>query len=156
MFSEQHDLSIRDQLDAVGLTRSMLDTVEWPDTDYPAPGIQPEVTPVTDSMLLSRDVILYHCGAPEQPSLNVRAWVWRYSLSLTVLGRDPAHVAGLCAYLNRVIAAWPYRPRTQQGKVTRIVDNPGFEVVSSGDITSSKSVVAWRSTKHIQASSPII
>lgn len=153
MFSERHDLSIREPLDAVGLTRLMLDGIQWRERSF-KPVIQPEVTPITDSVLLSHDVLLYHCGAPEQPGLNKRAWIWRYSLSLTMLGRDPERVARLCSWVDVSIAAWPWRAPTPLGRVTRIMDNPGFEIVSSGDITSSKSVVAWRSTKHIQASSP--
>lgn len=151
--SDPHDLAVRDQLDAVGLTRIMLDRIDWNARDL-NPVVQPEVTPVTDSLLLAHDVVLYHCGAPEQPDWNVKAWIWRYSLSLTVLGRDPARVFRTCAYLNRCIAMWPHVEGTELGKIGRLVDNPGFEVVSTGDMTSSKSVVAWRSTKHIQAASP--
>ena len=79
------DLSVREQLDAVAMTRAYLDAVEWKDRDF-RPVIQPEVTPATDSLLLSHDVILYHCGAPEQPDWNLKAWIWQYTLSLTVLG----------------------------------------------------------------------
>ncbi len=147
------DLSVREQLDAVAMTRAYLDAVEWKDRDF-RPVIQPEVTPATDSLLLSHDVILYHCGAPEQPDWNLKAWIWQYTLSLTVLGRDPERVARICGWLHRCISAWPYRPGTDYGKIGRIVDNPGFESRSSGDMTSSKSIVAWTSTKRIQAASP--
>lgn len=154
MLSEHHDLSIRETLDAAGLTRWLLDHEQWRDRGF-NPVIQPEVTPVTDSLLLSHDILLYHCGPAVQPStLNVRAWVWRYSLHLTVLGRDPEHVASLCAWLDKRIAAWPYRDPSAYGRVTRILDNTGFESDSTGDMTSSKSVVAWHATKRIQASSP--
>ena len=54
------DLSVREQLDAVAMTRAYLDAVEWKNRDF-RPVIQPEVTPATDSLLLSHDVILYHC-----------------------------------------------------------------------------------------------
>lgn len=147
------DLSVREQLDAVAMTRAYLDAVEWKNRDF-RPVIQPEVTPATDSLLLSHDVILYHCGAPEQPDWNLKAWIWQYTLSLTVLGRDPERVARICGWLHRCISAWPYRPGTDYGKIGRIVDNPGFEPRSSGDMTSSKSIVAWTSTKRIQAASP--
>ena len=147
------DLSVREQLDAVAMTRAYLDAVEWKNRDF-RPVIQPEVTPATDSLLLSHDVILYHCGAPEQPDWNLKAWIWQYTLSLTVLGRDPERVARICGWLHRCISAWPYRPGTDYGKIGRIVDNPGFESRSSGDMTSSKSIVAWTSTKRIQAASP--
>lgn len=149
-----HDMSVREQLDATALTRSLLDRVEWRERDL-KPVIQPEVTPVTDSFLLKNDVLLYHCGAPYQPDWNVKAWIWRYSLSLTLLSRDPERAFRTCTYLNRSIAAWPYEPAVEGvGKVGRIVDNPGFQSVASGDITSSKSVTAWTSTKLVQAASP--
>ncbi|NEG55468.1 hypothetical protein [Bifidobacterium platyrrhinorum] len=148
-----HDLAVRDQLDAMGLTRLYLDNIQWKTRDF-NPVIQPEVTPVTDSLLLTRDVILYHCGPPTQPDWNLKAWIWRYTLHLTVLGRDPERVFRLCAYLNRCIAMWPHLPGTDLGKIGRLVDNPGFESGSTGDMTSSKSVVAWHSTKLIQAASP--
>ena len=147
------DLSVREQLDAVAMTRVYLDDIEWKDRDF-RPVIQPEVTPATDSLLLSHDVILYHCGAPEQPDWNLKAWIWQYTLSLTVLGRDPERVARICGWLHRCISAWPYQPGTMYGKIGRIVDNPGFESRSSGDMTSSKSIVALTSTKRIQAASP--
>ena len=140
-------------MDAVAMTRAYLDAVEWKNRDFRLV-IQPEVTPATDSLLLSHDVILYHCGAPEQPDWNLKAWIWQYTLSLTVLGRDPERVARICGWLHRCISAWPYQPGTMYGKIGRIVDNPGFESRSSGDMTSSKSIVAWTSTKRIQAASP--
>lgn len=148
-----HDLAVRDQLDATGLTRLYLDGIPWRERDL-NPVVQPEVTPVTDSLLLTRDVILYHCGPPAQPDWNQKAWIWRYTLNLTVLGRDPERVFRTCAYLNHRIAMWPHLPGYAIGKIGRLVDNPGFEVISTGDTTSSKSVVAWRSTKLIQAASP--
>lgn len=148
------DLSVREQLDAMGLTRAYLDAVEWKDRDF-KPVIRAEITPDVDSMLIDHDVILYHCGAPEQPDWNLKAWIWRYSLSLTVLGRDPERVFRTCAWLNRCIAAWPYQPGTMYGKVGRLVNNPGFQKVSSDDMTSSKSISAWTSTKLIQAASPV-
>lgn len=153
MFEPKHDPSVIEQLDAMALTNEMLSRTEWRDRDR-KPIIQPEVTPVTDSLLLANDVILYHCGAPTQPDWNLKAWIWRYTLSLTVLSRDPTRAFRLCAWLNRSITAWPYQPATEFGKIGRLVDNPGFESVSSGDIASSKSVVAWTSTKLIQAASP--
>ena len=108
------DLSVREQLDAVAMTRAYLDAVEWKNRDF-RPVIQPEVTPATDSLLLSHDVILYHCGAPEQPDWNLKAWIWQYTLSLTVLGRDPERVARICGWLHRCISAWPYQPGTMYG-----------------------------------------
>lgn len=147
------DLSVREPVDAMGLTRYMLDRVTWFERSF-RPVIQPEVTPVTDSLLLTHETILYHCGNPFQPDWNVKAWVWRFALSLTVLGRDPERVHRICAHLNRQIALWPYMEATPYGKVGRIVDNPGFESGSSGDAVSSKSVSAWTSSKLIQAASP--
>ena len=44
------DLSVREQLDAVAMTRAYLDAVEWKNRDF-RPVIQPEVTPATDSLL---------------------------------------------------------------------------------------------------------
>lgn len=147
------DLSIREPLDAMSLSRYLLDRIPWRERSF-KPLIIPEVTPVTDSMLLNREAILYHCSEPEQPDWNVRAWVWRFSLTLTVVGREPDRVHRICSWLHRQISLWPYEPSTPFGKVGRIVDNPGFEIQSSGDISSSKSMIAWSSTKLIQAASP--
>lgn len=147
------DLSVRDQLDMIALTRVMLDRIDWtPIGDTPV--ILPRIEADTDSLLLAHDVILYHCGAPKQPDWNARAWIWRYTLNLTVLSRDPDRSAHLCSYLHGRISAWPYEPGTEFGKIGRIVSNPGFESVSSGDMTSAKSATAWHSTKLIQAASP--
>lgn len=150
---ESLDLSIREQLDAMGLAHDMLHATPWRERAA-MPAIQPEVTPVTDSLLLAHDVILYHCSAPYQPDWNKRAWIWRFTLDLTVLGRDPAHVFRICSWLHLQISAWPRLPATMHGKVTRLVDNPGFESISPGDMSSSKSVVAWHSSKLLQAASP--
>ena len=147
------DLSVREPVDAMGLTRFLLDRVPWRERSF-RPVIQPEVTPVTDSLLLKHELILYHCGDPFQPDWNLKAWIWRFTLNLTVLGRDPERVHRICAYLNRQIALWPYMQPTPFGKVGRLVSNPGFESGSSGDIASSKSVVAWTSSKLVQAASP--
>lgn len=153
--AERADLSVRDPLDADMLVWELLDRMDFKAHGFPNVHVQAEVTPVTDSLLLDGDVILYHCGAPEQPDWNLRAWVWRFTLDLTVLGPDPVRLHRLCAFLNHRIAAWPYEPATAYGKVGRLVSNPGFQRVSSGDRATSKSVTARTSVKLVQAASPI-
>lgn len=43
-------------MDAVAMTRAYLDAIEWKNRDF-RPVIQPEVTPATDSLLLSLSLI---------------------------------------------------------------------------------------------------
>ena len=147
------DLSVRDPVDATGLVHHLLSGLDWASAGFD-PVVQPEVTPTTDSVLLSRDVVLYHCGAPYQPDWNVQAWVWRFTLALTVLSPDPERGNRLCMWLHRQIGLWPYGDMTSFGKVGRIVDNPAFQLVSSGDMTSAKTIRAFSSVKLLQAASP--
>lgn len=146
-----HDPAVRDQIDAVMLTRAMLDRTPWPG---PPPLLYAEVGPLTDSMLMSHDVLLYHVGAPVQPDLNMRAWLWRFTVDLTLLGMDPERLFRAAARLNRTVAMWPHMDPTPYGKVGRILENPGFQIVSPGDITSSKGLRAWHSSKRVQAADP--
>lgn len=152
------DLSVRDQLDAEQLVHTLLNRIDWEHgfdwggTGYPGLSVISEITPATDSMLLRHPVILYTVGAPYQPDWNLKSWLWRFPLTLTVLDTDAARNFRMCARLNRLIASWPYGEKVPGvGKVGRIVDNPGFRRISTGDMATSKSVTARQSTKLIQA-----
>lgn len=148
------DLSVREPVDANGLIYSLLSGLDWKANGFD-PLIQPEVTPLTDSVLLTRDVVLYHCGAPYQPDWNVKAWIWRFTLALTVLSPDPERGNRLCSWLHKQVSLWPDGDMTPLGKVGRIVDNPAFQLVSSGDMTSAKTMRAFTSVKLLQAASPV-
>ncbi|NMN02784.1 hypothetical protein [Bifidobacterium panos] len=151
---EKADLSIRESLDAEGLVSGMFDMVDFKSAGFDDVDVQAEVAVDTDSMAFDHCVILWHCSAPYQPDLHVKAWIWRFTLSLTVMGHDPKKVRDLCAFIDRTIAAWPYADPTGFGKVGLILDNPGFSRVSTADVATSKTVVVRSSTKLIQAGSP--
>ena len=144
------DLEVREQLDHVALTRTMLARIDWTGWEL-KPVVQSTVSPRTDSLLLARDVILCHCGEPEQYGANVKAWVWRWPLHLTVLTSDPERGMRACRLLHERISGWPYERGTKYGKVGAIPDNPGFSIVGTGDMASSKSVFAFACTKLVQA-----
>lgn len=144
------DLTVREQLDHVALTRTMLDRIDWKARGL-SPVVQSAVSPRTDSLLLVRDVILCHCGEPEQYGANVKAYVWRYPVHLTVLTPDPERGMRVCRLLHKAISDWPHEPGTDFGKVGAIPDNPGFAIVGTSDMASSKSVFAFACTKLVQA-----
>ncbi|OZG68277.1 hypothetical protein [Bifidobacterium eulemuris] len=151
---ETVDLSIREDLDADALVYDMLHRIDFDAAGLPNVVVQSEIDPATESLLLDHDVVLYSCGAPEQPDWNLKAWIWRFTLSLTVLSSDPMRCRRISALLNRRIASWPYEEPTDHGKVGRLVDNPGFRKISAGDMTTSKTITARTSTKLVQAASP--
>ena len=84
----------------------------------------------------------------------MKAWVWRFALSLTVVNRDPDLNYQLCSFLHETISRWPYDDSTEFGSVGAIPDNPMFELVAIGDIVTTKTAVVRSCTKLIQAGSP--
>lgn len=145
------DLSVRAMLDAESLTDYMLHA------DFPESSgvlVASEATPRTDSASTEHPVILYSCGAPYQTDGNQRAWIWRYSLTLNVIGPDAGSVFRVAARLNRCIALWPYRDPTPYGKVAALPSNPGFQRLTPGVVQTSKMTKRYVSEKVVQAYDP--
>lgn len=148
------DLGVRPQLDAEALVDALLARIDFAKAGFGKVKVLPRVIADMDSWAIDHDVIVWHCGTPSQPDWNVKAWVWRFSLSLNVVNRDPDRNFRLCSFLHETISRWPYEEPTVFGKVGAIPDNPGFQLVSIGDIVTTKTAVNRSCTKLIQAGSP--
>jgi len=149
------DLSVRGQLDAESLIDALLNRIDYKTAGFDSVKVLPRVIADTDSWAMDHDVIIWHCGAPSQPDWNLRAWVWRFTLSLTVVNRDPDRNFRLCSLLQREISNWPNDSTTDYGRVGMIVDNPGFELTAIGDVVTTKTAVVRSSTKLVQAGEPV-
>lgn len=148
------DLSVRAPLDAEGLVDALFKRVDFKSAGFDRVVVLPRAIANTDSFAIDHDVVIWHCGSPAQPDWNVKAWVWRFALSLTVVNRDPDLNYQLCSFLHETISRWPYDDSTEFGRVGAIPDNPMFELVAIGDIVTTKTAVVRSCTKLIQAGSP--
>jgi hypothetical protein len=148
------DLSVRAPLDAEGLVDALFKRVDFKSAGFDRVVVLPRAIADTDSFAIDHDVVIWHCGSPSQPDWNVKAWVWRFALSLTVVNRDPDLNYQLCSFLHETISSWPYDDSTEFGRVGAIPDNPMFELVAIGDIVTTKTAVVRSCTKLIQAGSP--
>lgn len=147
------DLSVRDQLDADSLVFYMLSTDPYPDGLEPT--VLAEVDLGTDAEAMLRPVVIYSCGPPEQFTSNLKAWHWRFALSLTVMARDARTAFRLAARVNRNVANWPWRDTDhQQARVARVPDNSGFQRVAPGETANSKITHTFVAEKTIQAATP--
>lgn len=147
------DLSVRAPLDAEGLIDALFKRVDFRKAGFDNVVVLPRAIADTDSYALDHDVVIWHCGAPFQLDWNVKAWVWRFALSLTVVNRDPDISSSLCAFLHETISRWPYGEPTEFGRVGAIPDNPAFEQVAIGDVVTTKTAVVRSCTKLVQAGS---
>lgn len=150
----EFDLSVRAPLDAEGLVDVLFKRIDFKAAGFNRVVVLPRAIADTDSFALDHDVVIWHCGAPSQPDWNVKAWVWRFSLSLTVVNREPDVNYQLCSFLHETISRWPYDDSTEFGRVGAIPDNPMFELVAIGDIVTTKTAVVRSCTKLVQAGSP--
>lgn len=148
------DLSIRRPPDVERLFDTLLNRIDYTNAGLGPVRVISEITPATDAMLLSGTIILYQCGPFTQPDWNLKAWIWQGTLSLTVLGEDPDLVYETGSVLDTQVAEWPWDSTTPYGRVGRVVSNPMFQRVNTGDMATSKSVTARSSTKLIQTSLP--
>ncbi len=148
-----HDLSVRDPLDAEALVDTMLKRLDFDAAGFDKVVVLPRDMAFTDSYVIDHDVIIWHCGAPSQPDWNLKAWVWRFTLSLTVVNREPKRNHDIAAFLHRSISQWPYDKGTEFGKIGAIPDNPGFQLTSIGDVVTTKTAVVRSCTKLVQAGS---
>lgn len=147
------DLSVREQLDAETLVFDMLSADTYPE-GLQAPVVVSELDLGTGGDVVGRDVIVFSCGAPYQPETNLKAWTWRFPLTLTVLSADAERGAWLARVVHANVGAWPWSQPSSAGRVGRIVSNPGFARVLGDGATNSKMVSRWVSEKVIEAGSP--
>lgn len=146
-----HDLSIRDEIDAEGVVRELLD--RWfPSDGFEDVAVVSEASPSADGLLLDHTVVMYMCGPPEQIEGNLRAWRWKVPLYLTVVGEDAEHVRRVCARIGRRIAACPYEEPCKAGRVARVLDNAGFTTYAAGNVLTSKTAHTRVSSKVLQMS----
>ncbi|NMM93871.1 hypothetical protein [Bifidobacterium oedipodis] len=110
--------------------------------------------PGTDASLQSHDLVIFEVGEPVQVDGNMRAWVWRFPLTLNVLGMNPERAAKIMRHLTRVVASWAFNGTVPDvGAISRVVENPVGHRRSS-DLSTSKRVSAWVSDKVLEAHSP--
>lgn len=148
---EQFDLSVREQLDADSLVYELLSSDDY--GSLGTPFVQAEVDLTTDAKSMISPVVLYSCGSPKQFTSNLKAWYWRFPLTVTVMCMDAEKAFRMAAKVSRNIAKWPWRDAVSDGsRVSRVPDNAGFHRVAPGDVTNSKSVHVFVADKVIQAS----
>lgn len=151
---ETVDLSIRSQLDTDSLVKYMLETDDY--GSLPVPFVCAEVDLQTDAKSMLRPVIVYSCGAPVQFTNNLKAWHWRFPLTLTVICMDGRTAFRMAARIGRNVAMWPWRDTDYaDAKVVRIPDNSGFQRLGPGDVTNSKTSHVFVAEKTIQAATPV-
>lgn len=145
------DLSVQRMPDVDSLVKTMLESDDYPDDATPY--VQAEIGLDTDAKAFLKPVVLYSCGAPYQPNANVKAWIWRFTLTLTVLSVNPELAFRTAACINRNVSIWPYRPPVNaDAKIGRVLENAGFQRMAPGELTNSKTMHVFVSEKTLQAS----
>lgn len=148
---ERYDLGLCPPVDANALVDELLNRIDFKSAGFDSVVLLPRVTAYVDSYAMDHDVVIWHSGEPEQPDANLKAWVWRFTLDLTIVNRDPERNYRLAKLLHREISRWPYAAETASGKVGTILDNPMFALNATGDVVTSKTAVIRSCTKLIQA-----
>lgn len=146
-------LEIRPQLDAESLVFELLQREYAANPQWSDVHIQAQINLRSNDYSDSGRLIVCSAGAPYQSSLP-KAWVWRFPLTLSVIGSDSTKANDLARDLYRVVSAWPFADKVEAGAVNRVLSFTGFKQVSKFKENQGKSITEYAADLLVEAHDP--
>lgn len=141
-------IDIRPQLDAEQLVWDLLNR-DWPHDMYPNIWVETQLDLNTNGHAFTGNVIHAECGAPIQSDRGL----WRFPLSLTVMGDALNHPDRLARLAYSKCMAWPFAPRdaSQAGHVSSVGSFTGFQRTAEAKENGGKSITEYSADLVIEA-----
>lgn len=144
-------IDIRPQLDAEQLVWDLL-TADYPNDQWPHVWVESLIDMTTNAHMEAGMVIYPDVGNPTQLDRSL----WRFPLTLTVMGDGANRPDRLARDLYAKAMAWPFQPRSisHAGHVSRVTQLQGFTRVSEAKENGGKNITEYAADLIIEARDP--
>lgn len=139
-------IDIRPQLDAEQLVYDQLNH-DWPHDRYPGVWVETQLDMRTDAHAYVGLVVYTDVGNPTQLDRGL----WRFPLSLTVMGDAQHDPSGFAARVYEAVMAWPFNQASQAGRVSSVTSFSAFQRTSQAKENGGKNITEYSADLVIEA-----